>query len=215
MLIKGFGLEDYLITLAKGLGSSISRVTFILYVASLFFLLISIVLGYGSYSYSLTITSNPLIQSSYFIESMLLLLPISFAFYFVGRIIDLESKHYRYSAINQGSYMGYAILTIALVYSIAAWFIGQIYFYQLLIFSAVIIILGFAVSYSSALLKRHSVRRSNLKDKSVVNDIGAYIGKVISVDSKKGYLMVKTEYGSTLKFDVDRITNVSDKIIIR
>ena len=215
LLIKGFGLEDYFISSVKGLGSSVSRVTFTLYMASLLFFMISIVLSFGGYAHAVAITRDPLTQVSYAIESLLLLLPVSLVLYLVGRMVDLESRHYRYRAINQGTYTGYAILTMALIYLVSAWFIGQIYFYQLLVFSVVIIILGYAISYSSMMLKRHAVRKARLKDKNVINDIGAYIGKVTSIDSKRGYMMVKTDYGSTLKFDIDRITNVSDKIIIR
>ncbi len=215
LLLKGFGLEDYIVSSFKGLGFSINRVTFILYMASILFFIMSIIVGYGTYQHSLLITSNQLTQASYFVEGLLLLLPISLIIYLVGRMIDLESRHYRYRAINQGTYMGYAIITLALFYFVVEWFIGQIYFYQLLEFSIIVIILGYLVSYISYALKRRAVRRSKLKDKSVVNDIGAYIGKVVGVDSNKGYMMIKTDYGSTLKFDIDRITNVSDKIIIR
>ncbi|MCL4404514.1 MAG: DUF373 family protein [Candidatus Marsarchaeota archaeon] len=215
LLIKGFGLEDYIISSAKGFGFSVSRVTFTLYMSSLLFFVMSIVLAYGGYSHALSITSNPLVQGSYTIESLLLLLPVSLLLYLVGRLIDLESRHYKYKAINQGTYMGYAMVSITLIYLVSAWFIGQIYFYQLLLFSIIAIMAGYAVSFVSSALKRRAVRRSKLKDKSVVNDIGAYIGKVTGIDSKKGFMMVKTDYGSTLRFDIDRITNVSDKVIIR
>jgi uncharacterized membrane protein len=215
LLIKGFGLEDYILSSMKGFGFSISRVTFTLYMAALLFFIISIVLGYGGYANAVTITSNPLTQASYAIENLLLLLPVSLVLYLMGRLIDLENRHYRYRAINQGTYIGYTVVTLALIYLVCAWFIGQIYFYQLLLFSIIAIIIGYIISYSSAALKRRAVKKAGLKDKNVINDIGAYIGKVSSVDSKKGYMMVKTDYGSTLKFDIDRITNVSDKVIIR
>jgi len=215
LIIKGFGLEDYVLSSLKGFGTSVSRVTFTLYMSSLLFFIMSLVLGYGGYTHSITITSNVLVQVSYMFESLLLLLPISIVLYLFGRLIDMESRHYKYRAINQGTYIGYTIVSLALTYFVSAWFIGQIYFYQLLIFSAIAIIGGYIVSFASSALKRRAVRHAKLKDKNVVNDIGAYIGKVTGINIKKGYLMVKTDYGSTLHFDIDRITNVSDKIIIR
>ena len=36
--------------------------------------------------------------------------------YLVGRIIDLENRRLRYRAISQGTYVGYAIVAIALLY---------------------------------------------------------------------------------------------------
>ena len=50
-----------------------------------------------------------------------------------------------------------------------------------------------------------------MKDKKVVNDLGAYIGKVTDVDSKRGIIFVKTDYGNVIKYEVDRITGVSER----
>ena len=49
----------------------------------------------------------------------------------------------------------------------------------------------------------------------MINDIGAYIGKVTDVDPRSGLIFVKTDYGNVIKYDVDRITGVSDKILIK
>ena len=129
--------------------------------------------------------------------------------------MDLENKRMVYKAIKQGTYMGYGIIGIALLYIMSAWFIGQIYFWQLLVYSLVGILAGYGVSLFSSRLKSDAIRRARMKNKHVINDIGAYIGKVVKVQPAKSQIFVKTNYGTVISYDVDRIVSVADRVVIR
>ncbi|MCL5092057.1 MAG: DUF373 family protein [Candidatus Marsarchaeota archaeon] len=215
LIIKGFGLEDALMSSFQGFGFSVRRASFVLYISSMLFFVISIILGYGYYAHTLATTSNPITLAAAAIEGFLLIFPISLVLYFIGRIMDLENRHMRFRAISQGSYVGYIIIGLALLYTAAAWFIGQLYFWEFLVLSAAAIMLGYLVSYISLVLKKRAISKADLKDKNVINDIGAYIGKITNVDTKSGVMMIKTDYGRVIKFDIDRITSVSDRVIVR
>ena len=76
-------------------------------------------------------------------------------------------------------------------------------------------LVGYGISQFSIFLRRRALRRAKIKDKSVINDIGAYIGKITDVDTKRGLIFVKTDYGNVIKYEVDRITGVSDRVTIR
>ncbi len=215
LIMKGFGLEDSFVSSFKGLGFSINRLSFIFYISALTFFFIALVLGYGNFVHSTS--SNVLTTDSYALQGFLLLFPISMGLYMVGRIMDYENKHMRYKAINQGTYVSYAIIAIAILYVVTEWFVGQIYFWQFLLSIALAMFAGYGISLLSAATKRRAIERSSLKNKNVINDIGAYIGKVTSIDSRRGTMSVKTDYGSTITFDIDRITSTSeaDRVIVR
>ncbi len=215
LLIKGFGIEEQFVNSFRGLGFSIDRLSFIFYMGSIIFFLISIILGDGNMRAASQTTTNHLVLAAYGIEGFVILFPISLVLYLTGRIMDLEQKRMRYRAITLGTYVGYAVIVIAMLYFVAAWIIGQIYFWQLLAYSAVVMAFGYGVSKFSALLKMKAIKRANIKDKEVINDIGAYIGKVTEVEAKRGLMLVKTEYGSTIRYEIDRISSISDRIIIR
>ena len=127
----------------------------------------------------------------------------------------MENKRMRYRAIMQCTYMGYGIITIAIIYLATAWIIGQLYFWQFILFSTIVIIFGYLVSKTSNVLRSRAIRRSRIKDKHVINDIGAYVGKVTAVDTKRGIMMIKTDYGNVIRYDIDRITSISDRIIVK
>jgi putative membrane protein len=215
LVTKGFGLEDALVSSFKGLGFSIERLSFVVYIGAIIFFIISLIIAYISYSTALTTTSNGLVLASQAIEGFLTLFPVSLVLFLMGRIIDLENKRMRYRAISQGTYVGYAVVALALLYLTSSWIIGQIYFWQFLVLAVVSMLCGYGISIFSIFLRRRALRRAKIKDKRVINDIGAYIGKITDVDPKRGLIFVKTDYGNIIKYDVDRITGVSDRVIIR
>lgn len=214
LVLKGFGLENALLESFKGLGFSIERLSFIFYIGSILFFIISLIIGDISYAGAAKSISNGIILSSYAVEGFLLLFPLSLLLYLIGRVIDLQNRHMRYRAISQGTYIGYAIITVGMLYVLSAWIIGQIYFWQYLLYSALALVFGYGVSVLSVYLRRHSIQHTKLKDKGVVNDIGAYIGKITNIDAKRGFIFVKTDYGSVIKYDIDRVTDVAEKVII-
>ncbi|MGC8647688.1 MAG: DUF373 family protein [Candidatus Micrarchaeia archaeon] len=214
LIIKGFGLENALIESFKGLGFSIDRLSFVFYVGAILFFIINLILGSISYASAVKTTSNALILSFYAIEGFLMLFPITLLLYLFGRIIDLRNRHMRYRTITQGTYIGYSIIAISLLYLLSAWIIGQIYFWEYLLYSFIALLFGYGVSWFSIFLRRRSIEHTKLKDKGVVNDIGAYIGKIINIDPKRGVLFVKTDYGSVIRYDIDRVRDIAERVVI-
>jgi uncharacterized membrane protein len=215
LVVKGFGLEDALLISFRGLGFSIDRLSFVFYIASMIFFIIALLIGFGNYISFPPSSSNYLVAGSSAVQGFLSIFPASLVLYLIGRIMDLENRRLRYRAISQGTYVGYSIVAIALLYLTAAWFIGQIYFWQFLLFGGIAMLLGYGLSLFIAFLRRRAIKRSRMKDKMVINDIGAYIGKVSDVDARRGLIFVKTEYGNVIKYDIDRITGVAERITIK
>ncbi len=215
LLIKGFGLEEGFVSSFRGLGFSIDRFSFIFYMSSIFFTIISIIIAYQNYFNNAKFNSNPITLISYAIEGFLLLFPIAIALYLIGRIIDLENKHLRYKAINNGIYIGYTIITIAILFLTVAWLIGQIFFWQYIVFDAIAIIIGYGISKLSSFLKQTAIKKSKIKGKYVLNDLGGYIGKITAFDSKRGIMLIKTDYNTIIKFDIDRIMSITDRVMVK
>lgn len=215
LIIYGFGLWGSLVRSFRGFGFSIDRLSFIFYVVAILFAIIGAIVGYGAYQNALLGYNPQLAVIAIGVESFLLLFCASLGIYLIGRIMDLEGRRLHYRSINQGVYVGYAVISIALLYFMMAWFADQIYFSQFILYSVVAIVLGYGVSTFSMVLKRNAIRRARMKDKEVVSDIGAYIGKVTNIDARRGFILIKTDYGSSIKYEIDRITNVSDRIIVR
>ncbi|MEM3247196.1 MAG: DUF373 family protein [Candidatus Micrarchaeaceae archaeon] len=215
LAIKGFGMEDALLNSFRGFGFSIDRISFVFYLGSLLFLIASIFLGYGNYAAQASVTSNPTLLWLYAIEGFLVLLPIVLIMYLIGRIIDARNSRYIFRNFKYGMYVGSSIILWVMLYAFVAWIIGQIYFGQLLLFVVLAIIIGVAISFFTGYLRRKLLKTKRLVGKLVVNELGALIGKIAGVNTKRGLITINTSFGNKINYTIDRITDISDKVVIK
>ncbi len=215
LLIKGFGLEDILIGSFRGFGFSIERMSFVFYLSALVFFIASVFIGASNYLAQLKITGDTGFATAYAVEGFLLLLPFMFGLYLIGRIIDTKSNRYIFRNFRYGVYIGSSVIVWVLAYSFMAWLLGQIYFSQFLSFTLAAIVAGVAISVVSNLLRVRVLRTKRLKNKLVVNELGTMIGKVAGVDVKRGGLIINTSFGNPVRYSVDRVVEVSDKVVVK
>jgi putative membrane protein len=215
LLLKGFGLEDAFIDSFKGFGFSIERMSFAFYLSSMIFLAISVFIGVDNYYNQMSISNNISVSIAYGLQGFLILVPIVMFLYLIGRIIDVRSSKYMFRSFKYGMYLGSSIIVWILSYSFLSWIIGQIYFGQFFNYTLLVIAIGIVVSYSISFLRRRVIGSKRLKNKLVVNELGALIGKVGGVNLKKGRFVINTSFGNPINYSVDRIVEISDKVVIK
>ena len=215
LLIKGFGLEETLIGSFRGFGFSIERMSFVFYLSALVFVVASIFIGASNYLSQLKITGDASFSTAYAVEGFLLLLPFMLGLYLLGRIIDTKTNRYVFRNFRYGVYIGSSVIVWVLAYSFMAWLLGQIYFSQFLGFTLAAIVGGVAISTAANMLRSRALKTRKLKNKVVVNELGTLIGKVAGIDTKKGGLIVNTSFGNPVRYSVDRVVEISDKIVVK
>jgi putative membrane protein len=215
LFIKGFGLEDTLLGSFKGFGFSIDRMSFVFYLTSLVFLVAGVFIGASDYVAQLASTGNASLSLVYGIEGLMLLLPFIMLLFLIGRIIDTRSSRYVFRNFRYGVYIGSSLIIWVLLYSFTAWFLGQLYFGQFLLFTVCAIAVGIAISTLASVLRGRVLRTKRLKNRLVVNELGTLIGKVAGIDLKRGSLVINTSFGNPVRYSVDRIVEIANKIVIK
>ncbi|MCL5412819.1 MAG: DUF373 family protein [Candidatus Marsarchaeota archaeon] len=215
LLIQGFGLEEAFLSSFRGFGFSIDKMSFVFYLSSILFLVVSIFMAYGNYASTISITGNSGLAIANAIEGFLIIMPIFLVLYLIGRITDVRLTEHVFRVFRYGTYIGSAITLWILLYSFTAWLNAQIYFGQLLGFTIAAIMIGVGVSMLSGLLRARAITTKRLKDKLVVNELGATIGKISKIDARKGKMLVSTSFGNPVTYGIDRITEIADKVVIR
>ncbi len=215
LLIKGFGLEDAFINSFRGFGFSIDRMSFVFYLVSIVFMIAALFIANGSYVSQYRATGNEMGGYAAAIEGFLILVPLILIFYLVGRILDARDTRYIFRNFKYGMYIGSSVIFWVLSLSFVAWIIGQIYFGQLLFFTIVAIAIGICISIFTGFLRRRVLRHKRIKDKLVVNELGALIGKVAGINVNAGRFTVNTSFGNPVTYSVDRIIEISDRIVIK
>ncbi len=214
LVVKGFGLEEMLIGSFRGFGFSIDRLSFVFYLGALVFFIASIFVGASDYLSHLP-SGNLGLATAYATEGFLLLLPITLLLYLLGRMLDTKSNRYQFRNFRYGTYIGSSIILWVLAYSFVAWLLDQIYFSEFLLFTVAAIAIGVGVSLFTTVLRQRVVRSRRLKGKLVVNEFGTLIGKVAGIDQRKGGLIVDTSFGNPVRYSIDRIVDIADKIVIK
>lgn len=215
LVMKGFGLEDLFLESFRGFGFSIDRISFVFYLSSLVFFVASMLIAYGNYASEIQLTSDPVVVAAYTIEGFMVLMPLMLILYLIGRVLDAKNSKYLFRNFKYGTYVGSSVILWVLLYALVAWIIGQIYFGQLLQFATGAIVIGVAISVITNILRVKALRTRRMKDKIVVNELGALIGKVSGIDIKRGALIINTSFGNPIRYSVDRIVDVSNKVVIK
>ena len=215
LLFVSFGLMESLIGSFKSFGFSVERMSFAFYLGAIIFLIAGLAVGLGNYTSLATSVQNQAPAVAYGVEGFLLMLPVTLTLYLIGRIIDVKNTKYMFREFKYGVYIGSSLILWVLLYSLVAWMIGQIYFYQFMNYTIVAIGIGIAVSLSAGFLRRKVLRSKRLKGRLVVNELGASIGKVDRIDISKGKFIINTNFGNPITYNIDRIVEVSDKVVVK
>ncbi len=215
LFIKGFGLEDSFLDSFKSFGFSIDRMSFVFYLATLIFIMTSVFIGMGSYQTEFSFSGNVTTSVIYGFQGFLILLPVVFLLYLLGRLIDTKTSRHLFRGFRYLVYIGSSFIFWVLLYAFLAWFIGQIYFSQLVEFALIAILIGVLISLLANYLKVRTIRTKRLKDKLVVNELGALIGKIAKIDAKRGRFVINTSFGNPVNYSIDRIVEITDKVVIK
>ena len=216
LVLVGFGVIESIENSFRGFGFSIEHMSFAFYLGSFIFLVASFAIGAGNYaSQILSLGNNQVLALAYGVEGFMLLLPITLVLYLIGRIIDARNTKYIFREFKYGGYIGSSLILWVLIYSFVAWIIGQIYFSAFVNYTAIAIIIGVAISFSSGFLRKRVLRTKKLRGRLVVNELGASIGKVERIDINQGRFIINTNFGNPITYNIDRIVEVSDKVVIK
>ncbi len=216
LVVKGFGIENTIIESSKGFGFSVDRMSFAFYLAALIFFIAGLFIAYGNFvSTSQIAASSQITVYASTIEGFLLMLPLSLVLYLIGRMMDVRERRYLFRSFKYGNYIASSLILWIILYAFVAWIIGQIYFSEFIPYTIVAMAIGISMTRATSIFKRRALAGRRLKNRLVINELGAMIGKVTAVEIKRGLIKVRTSFGSVLTYSTDRIVDVTDKVIIR
>jgi hypothetical protein len=111
---------------------------------------------------------------------------------------------------------GIIVLVMWLILSVASkWILAEAYFSEFvftMIFSVALVAISVRVL---DWVRMHVAEKMRLENKEVLTELGAYIGKTVGVDRRKGALIVQTAFGQKLDLGFEKIVGIGDKVIVR
>ncbi len=215
LLAKGFGIEEWFLNRISAWRFSMERLSFIFYLLAIPLLIIAFAQAYEGYLTQSAQTTDSLKVLAYTTTKLLLLLPWAALLVVLGKAMDLLAEKKKYEVVKYGTY-GIFVLALWLIFTIASrWILADVYFSDFvltMLFTVALVVLSVRVM---DWLRIRIAERMKLENKEVLTELGAYLGKTVGVDRRRGVLIVQTAYGQKLDLPFEKIIGIGDRVTVR
>jgi len=219
---KAFGIEERAYRLISGFRFSVDKISSIVYILFLIFLLASAWAATQSYSQALENGLNFVKTTAKVVQTLANLLSISFMVLLAGKMIDiLNDKEQR--RIELPKYGLYAINTLILwfVLTVASdWVLlappgPYVSFSDFLLSIFASMVFGFFGIWAMKNIKVGLVSKLKLENKEIFTENGAYLGKIMGVDPKESSVIFKSPLGQKLTVSLEEISSVGERVMVK
>jgi len=216
LLLKGFGVEEFIISTVRNLLMPSTRIALVVYVPIIALALISISIGINEYS-------KAAMNGYSVIESLAYgLRPIFWPFavfiivlMIIGRAIELYPKGSYFELVDSVLYSINGIIVSFVAYIALSWIVGESWFYEFVITIISSIIISLIAIEITKNTKINLASNMKLEGKEIITEIGAYIGKIIGIDKKAGTAIAQTPIGTRIPIKLERISSVGERVIVK
>jgi len=216
LLLKGFGVEEYVISSMRGLLAPSSRRALIVYLPVLALAVISLSIGFSEFNRTAAEGSSVIEALSYGLRPILWpFMLFIIVLLLIGRLIELWPQGRKFETIDMGLYAVNGILVSYIAYLAAAWIVGDAWFSEFVVTTVVSIVIAAVAIEATRNLKTTTALAMKLEGKEAITEAGAYIGKIIGIDRKNGLAIAQTPIGSRIPLKLETIASVGERIIVK
>lgn len=219
LLIKGFGVEDYIFGVAEEFRFSIERMSWLAYISALSLLIISFWVANEAYIEGAALGLDGGKMAAYVLKSLLFLLPWVFLLVLAGKTVDAMMEGKRFLITRYGLY-AVAILLTALVLSVGSqWVLNleppYVSFGDFLLAIGYALVIGYGAIEAINYIRKRSILRMKLEGKEVISDTGSFMGKVLGVDGRKEQLVLQSHLGRKFSLPFRTISSIEENVIVK
>lgn len=219
LLLKGFGIDDHIMGVAREFKFSIDKTSWIAYISVLGLFALSAVVMYKSY---LDAVAMPLYGEkvyAYVLRSGLLIIPWALLFILVGKTLDARAEKRKF-VITKYALYGSAIMLATMMLKIGSdWVLNleppYVSFADFLVTMIMSLIAGYIAIETVRLIREETLREMKLDGKEAIEESGTYLGKIVGVNMKAGYLVVQTPFERKVNLKLEDITSVAEKVVVK
>jgi len=216
LLLKGFGIEEMILSRIARTELSVERVAFIFYFAAVPLAIVSVYLGIAR----LTIlqqegVTNIAKMAAWMLKDFMLLFPIAVILMLAGQLMESLNQNKRYELPNYAIYFSAVALLWFIVNNATDWVIGTFSFSDFFLSLLFSIVAMYLVIYLARQFKNGIITRMKLEGREVYTEIGGLIGSIAGVDKRKGTFLVKTASGQKIDFYFDNISSIGERLTVK
>lgn len=216
LILKGFGVEEAIMSKFARAEFSFERVSFIFLFAAAAFIIISIYLAIARVSSLQAVGVENIAKIvAYALKDFLLLFPIALILLIGGNLLEAWNERKNYMLPNYAISISAVILFWLIANNAAEWVIGNLSFADFFYSLILTIVMMYLVIFLAKQFKKNIISRMKLVGKEVYTEIGGFLGKIIDVDKENEALIVQTERGQKIDLGFSSIANIGEKLVIK
>jgi putative membrane protein len=215
LLIKGIGLEDFVLKRLTTLKFDFDKVSSVFTFAAIPIVFAALWLA-GSHAAAVSAAGEANIAklSALFLKELLLLLPYAFVLIILGRAVEAVQENKKYLIPGHVVSLSVVILLWIVFLTATDWVLGEASFSNF--FYAVVlglVAIGLVV-YLAREFRRGIITRLRLEGRQAFSEAGV-LGRITRVDNVKEVFHVRTPNGQIVDFSFDHIANIGEKVLVR
>ncbi|MEM3030501.1 MAG: DUF373 family protein, partial [Candidatus Micrarchaeia archaeon] len=213
LLAKGFGFEESILSTLSEARLSVENISFVIYLAAIPLFIISLWLGFQAYTTSQAL--DPVKAWALTIRNTLLLLPWAFLLVMAGRVTDLVREGKKFETVKYILYVT-TVLLLWLLFTVASdWVMADRFFSDFVAAITISVVIAFVGVEATKRIRASVAAGMRLENKEVLTEVGAYIGRAVGVDRRKGTLIVQTSLGQRLTYPLESIAGIGERVVVR
>ncbi len=219
LLFKGFGIDDYLSHIFSEFKFSIDKTSWIAYISAMALLAVSAFVMYQAYHESMVKHLYGEKAFAYILKYGLLISPWALLCILIGKALDARAEKRKFIITKYGLYGCAIVLTTMMLKIGSDWVLNleppYISFSDFLTTIMISMVVGYTVIYAIKIIREDTLSEMKLEGKEAVGERGAYVGKIIGVDLKNGFIIVQTPFERKINIILDDIISITEKVAIR
>lgn len=219
LLLKGFGIDEQIGEMLGEFRFSIDKTSWIAYISAMVLLVVSLVAMYQSYLYALALPLYGEKVYAYALRSGLFIIPWALLLIIVGKTLDARAEKRKFVIMRYGLYGSAIMLTTMLLKIGSDWVLNlsppYVSFPDFLLTIVIGVLAGYVVMQAVKMIRNEALREMKLDGKEAIGESGTYIGKVVGVNMKDGFLIVQTPFERKMNVTLEDISSIAEKVVVK
>ncbi len=218
LMAKGFGVDAFVGEVINDFKTSLTKVSWVAYLASAVLIIIAALSSYQTYIYESSQLFFPEKAYAAAIKSFIAIFPWAALVLLIGKGIDAFIDNRKFKLIHYATYATGVLLISMVVDVVSTWIYNEkppfITFSEVATTVLLAVMLGMLSNFAIREIKRDYLERIQIIGKKAISETGGIIGKIIGIDMKKSALIVQTPFERTIRMSFSLVKNVEEDVIL-
>lgn len=219
LLFRVSGLEEFFGGAIREFRFSFERTSWVGYIGALAIFSIAIFVGYQSFQKGIGLGLPNEKVAAYVVGNAIWIVFMGMLLILTAKSIDAVMEKKKYRIAKYILYLGAAGLTTFVILVASSWVVNltepYVDFGTFLLSILASLIVGYFITTFVNWYRKEILLEMKIEGKEAVSEHGAYIGKIVGIDPKKGKLIIQTVFEKRYMLPISAVSSVDENVVLK